>query len=42
MIFIDLDKVYDKIPRNIMWWLLEKKNSQQSTLPLLRICTQIL
>jgi Reverse transcriptase (RNA-dependent DNA polymerase) len=25
MIFIDLEKTYDKIPRNIMWWTLEKK-----------------
>jgi hypothetical protein len=27
MIFIDLKKVYDKIPINIMWWALEKKTS---------------
>jgi hypothetical protein len=25
MIFIDLEKVYDKIPRNIMWWTLKRK-----------------
>jgi hypothetical protein len=24
MIFINLEKVYDKVPRNIMWWALQK------------------
>jgi hypothetical protein len=24
MIFIDLEKVYDKVTRNIMWWALQK------------------
>jgi Reverse transcriptase (RNA-dependent DNA polymerase) len=26
MLFIDLEKVYDKILKNIIWWALEKKS----------------
>jgi hypothetical protein len=25
MVFIDLKKVYDKIPRNIMWWAMDNE-----------------
>jgi hypothetical protein len=42
MIFIDLEKAYDKVARMSRGGLCRSANSHQSTLPSLRICTIML
>jgi hypothetical protein len=36
MIFIDLDKAYDKVPRNIMWWALQKHKVSSKYITLIK------
>jgi hypothetical protein len=36
MVFIDLEKAYDKIPRNVMWWALEKHKVPTKYITLLK------
>ena len=42
MVFIDLEKAYDKIPRNVMWWALDKHKVPTKYVGLLRTCTTML
>ena len=36
MVFIDLEKEYDGVPREISWWILYKKGSQVDVLNLFK------
>jgi hypothetical protein len=36
MIFIYLEKAYDKIPENVMWWTLEKKKVSTKYIALIK------
>jgi hypothetical protein len=36
MVFIDLEKAYDKIPRTVMWWVLEKHKVTTKYITLIR------
>jgi hypothetical protein len=39
MIFIDLEKTYDKVPRNVMWWALQKHKVSSKYITLVKDCT---
>jgi hypothetical protein len=36
MIFIDLEKAYDKVPRNVMWWALQKNKVSSKYITLIK------
>ncbi|GMP39534.1 hypothetical protein CsSME_00010329 [Camellia sinensis var. sinensis] len=36
MIFIDLEKAYDRVPRDIIWWVLEKKRMTKGYIDVIR------
>lgn len=41
MVFIDLEKAYDKIPRNVMWWALEKHKVPAKYITLIKVVTSV-
>jgi hypothetical protein len=36
MVFINLKKAYDKIPRDIMWWALDKRKAPMEYIGLIK------
>jgi hypothetical protein len=36
MIFIDLEKAYDKVPSNVMWWALQKHKVSSKYITLIK------
>lgn len=36
MIFIDLEKAYDRVPRDIIWWVLERKGVTRGYIDVVR------
>jgi hypothetical protein len=36
IIFIDLEKAYDKVPRNVMWWDLQKHKVSSKYITLIK------
>jgi hypothetical protein len=36
MIFIDLEKAYDKVPRNVIWWALQKHKVSSKYITLIK------
>ena len=36
MVFIDLEKAYDRVPRDIIWWVLEKKGVTKDYIDVIR------
>ena len=38
MIFNDLEKDYDRVPRDLIWWVLEKKGVTKGYVDVVKIC----
>jgi hypothetical protein len=36
MVYIDLEKTYDRVPREVMWWVLEKKGGPLKYIKLIK------
>ncbi|XP_064073079.1 uncharacterized protein LOC135193637 [Vanessa tameamea] len=39
MVFIDLDKSYDRVLREVLWWALKEKGLPEKYVELVKLCT---
>ena len=40
MIFLDLEKAYDRIPRDLIWWAMRKRSIPEGYVKVIGTCTE--
>ena len=40
VVFVDLEKAYDRVPRDFIWWAMRKISIQEGYVKVIRTCTE--